>query len=167
MSSGSIKTCQNFIRAMNRHSLSELSALLSDDHVFVDSQDRRVTGRDAMLTAWAAYFGMFPDYQIVADTMITRGGMVAIFGHASGMFCGQRGPVPESRITMPAAWRAIVLAGKIQVWQVYADWSEGMRVIERETNMANPKAPEPSAETVTDTATRSTPPVGGGSAHDR
>jgi hypothetical protein len=34
---------------------------------------------------------------------------------------------------MPAAWRATVLEGKIKVWQAYADWSEGMRVIERET----------------------------------
>jgi len=106
---------------------------MSDDHVFVDSQDRSVSGRDAMLTAWAAYFGMFPDYQIEADTIITSGRIVAIFGHASGTFSGKRGPVPEARITMPAAWRATVSEGKIKVWQVYADWSEGMKVIERET----------------------------------
>ena len=106
---------------------------MSDDHVFVDSQDRSVSGRDTMLTAWVAYFGMFPDFQIEADTIISSGGTVAIFGHASGTFSGKRGPVPEARITMPTAWRATVSEGKIKVWQVYADWSEGVKVIERET----------------------------------
>ena len=133
MSSDCIAVCQAFIRAINGHSIDDLRALVSDDHVFVDSQDRSVSGRDAMVAAWAAYFGMFPDYQIEADTLISSGGTVAIFGHASGTFNGKRGPVPEARITMPAAWRATVSEEKIKVWQVYADWSEGVKVIERET----------------------------------
>jgi ketosteroid isomerase-like protein len=133
MSSDRIAVCQAFIRAINGHSIDDLRAFMSDDHVFVDPQDRSVSGRDAMLTAWVAYFGMFPDYRIEADTIISSGGIVAIFGHASGTFSGKRGPVPEARITMPAAWRATVSEGKIKVWQVYADWSEGVKVIERET----------------------------------
>ena len=133
MSSDCIAVCQAFIRAINGHSIDDLRALVSDDHVFVDSQDRSVSGRDAMVAAWAAYFGMFPDYQIEADTLISSGGTVAIFGHASGTFNGKRGPAPETRITMPAAWRATVSEEKIKVWQVYADWSEGVKVIERET----------------------------------
>jgi ketosteroid isomerase-like protein len=133
MTSDCIAACEAFIRAINGHSIDELRALMSDDHVFVDPQDRAVSGRDAMVGAWAAYFGMFPDFRIEADTMITHGGTVAIFGHASGTFNGKRGPVPEARIAMPAAWRATVSEGKIKVWQVYADWSEGMKVIERES----------------------------------
>jgi ketosteroid isomerase-like protein len=132
-----IATCQAFIRAINGHCIDDLRALMSDDHVFVDSQDKSVSGREAMLTAWSAYFGMFPDFRIEADTMITGGGTVAIFGHASGTFSGRRGPTPEARITMPAAWRVIVSEGKIKVWQVYADWSEGMKIIERETRNNN------------------------------
>jgi ketosteroid isomerase-like protein len=137
MSSDCIAVCQAFVRAINEHSIDDLGALMSDDHVFVDSQDGAVSGRDAMLTAWVAYFGMFPDFQIEADTIISSGGTVAIFGHASGTFNGKRGPVPEARITMPAAWRATVSEGKIKVWQVYADWSEGVKVIERETQNAS------------------------------
>jgi len=133
MSTDCIATCQAFIRAINGHSIDDLRALMSDDHLFVDSQDGTVSGREAMLTAWLTYFGMFPDFRIEADTIISHGETVAIFGHASGTFNGNRGLVPETRITMPAAWRATVSEGKIKVWQVYADWSKGMKVIERET----------------------------------
>jgi hypothetical protein len=30
---------------------------------------------------------------------------------------------------MPAAWKAKVADGKIQLWQVYTDWTEGCRII--------------------------------------
>jgi len=132
ISSGCIAVCQAFIAAINRHSLEELGALMSGDHVFVDPQGRAATGRDAMLSSWAAYFGMFPDFEIKADTIFAEGNTVALFGRTSGTFNGKRGPVPEARITMPAAWRATVAEGKIKVWQVYADWSEGVKIIERE-----------------------------------
>jgi len=133
MSLDCIPACHAFIRAINTHSMDYLGALMTDDHVFIDSQDRSVSGREAMLPAWAAYFKMFPDFQIEADTIFNSGGTVAIFGRASGTFSGKRGLVPEARITKPTAWRATVSEGKIRVWQVYADWSEGMKVIERES----------------------------------
>jgi ketosteroid isomerase-like protein len=134
MSTDCIAVCQAFIRAINRHSIDDLRTLMSGDHVFVDPQDRSVSGRDTTLAAWVAYFGMFPDYTIEADTFIANRSTVAIFGHAYGTFRGKHGAVPEARITMPAAWKATVSKGKIKVWQVYADWSEGVKVIERETH---------------------------------
>jgi hypothetical protein len=30
---------------------------------------------------------------------------------------------------MPAAWKAVVENGKVKLWQVYADWIEGIRII--------------------------------------
>jgi len=54
---------------------------------------------------------------------------VAAFGSAAGTYNGKRGLVPENRIEMPAAWKAIVENGKIKFWQVYADWTEGYKII--------------------------------------
>jgi hypothetical protein len=34
---------------------------------------------------------------------------------------------------MPAAWRALVANGKIKLWQVYADWTEGSRIIKEDS----------------------------------
>jgi hypothetical protein len=55
---------------------------------------------------------------------------VAVFGSASGTYNGRRGLVPENRIGMPAAWKAVVEGGKVKHWQVYADWTEGHRIID-------------------------------------
>ena len=57
---------------------------------------------------------------------------MAVFGSASGNYNGKRGLVPENRIAMPAAWKAIVENDKIKLWQVYTDWSEGRRIIDED-----------------------------------
>ena len=58
--------------------------------------------------------------------------VVAVFGSAYGTFSGRRGPVPENRIEMPAAWKAVEEKGKVKHWQVYTDWTEGCKIIERD-----------------------------------
>jgi hypothetical protein len=85
-----------------------------------------------MATGWAGYFRMFPDYEIGVDSILADGALVAVFGLASGTYNGNRGLVPENRIEMPAAWKAIVADGKIKHGQVYADWTEGGRIIDED-----------------------------------
>ena len=129
MTSSPIDAVRTFIAAINRRCLPEMTALMAHDHTFVDSVGRVTTGRENVATGWAAYIEMFPDYEIHIDSILADGKQVAVFGSASGTYAGKRGLVPENRIVMPAAWRARVAGGKIQEWQVYADWTEGSRVI--------------------------------------
>ncbi|NNL22131.1 MAG: hypothetical protein HKO83_12505, partial [Ignavibacteriaceae bacterium] len=42
------------------------------------------------------------------------------------------GLIPENRIKWSAAWKAIVENNKIKLWQVYADWTEAIKIIEEE-----------------------------------
>ena len=121
-----------FINAINRHDLSKLSSLMADDHTFVDSTGRTESGRANMVAGWNAYFMMFPDYEIVVEKMVGEGTFVAIFGSAAGTYDGKRGRVPENRIQMPAAWRAEVEKGRVRLWQVYADWTAGWKIIEED-----------------------------------
>jgi hypothetical protein len=51
---------------------------------FVGSQDRSVSGRNAVL-APDVIFRIFPDCGIEAESIFTSGGTLAIFGHASGI----------------------------------------------------------------------------------
>jgi ketosteroid isomerase-like protein len=118
-----------FIGAINRRDLTELSGLMSPDHIFVDATGRTVSGRDAMTSAWARFFALFPDYRIHVESILDDGPLVAVFGSASGTYSGRRGPVAENRVVMPAAWRVVVENGLVKLWQVYADWTEGQRVI--------------------------------------
>ena len=121
-----------FIAAINRHDLAALGNLMSEDHAFIDPQGRRVSGRKEMIEGWKAYFAMFPDYEILVDTTLTENGTVAIFGSVSGTYNGKRGLISKNRITMPAAWKAAIADGKVKLWQVYCDWTEGMRTIEED-----------------------------------
>lgn len=112
-----------------------MADLMTEDHTFIDSAGTTVSGREKMVAGWGEYLRMFPDYEINVESILAEKNLVAAFGSASGTYNGKRGLVPENRIEMPAAWRAIVENGKIKRWQVYADWTEGYKIIE-EDNLA-------------------------------
>lgn len=121
-----------FIAAINRHDPAALAELMSEDHTFIDPQGRRGSGRKEMIEGWKAYFGMFPDYEILVETTLADKGAIAIFGSVSGTYNGRRGLVPKNRIAMPAAWKANVADRQIKLWQVYCDWTVGLRTIEED-----------------------------------
>jgi len=135
MTSHEIDTVKAFIAAINRRSPSEIAALMTEDHTFVDSGGSTQSGRENMTAGWKEYFRMFPDYQIRVESILQDKALVAVFGSASGTYNGKRGLVPENRIKMPAAWKALVEKGKVKYWQVYADWTEGMRIINEDKDM--------------------------------
>jgi len=118
-----------FIAAINKGDPTVFSELMTEDHTFVDSGGTVESGRSKMAKGWDEYFQMFPDFRIEVECLLQDGNLVAAFGRASGTYNGKRGLVPANRIEMPAAWKAIVEDGKIKFWQVYADWSEGGRII--------------------------------------
>ncbi len=129
MASSAVLVVKAFIAAINRRDAAALAELMAEDHTFVDSQGTSVSGRERMAVGWAEFFRLFPDYAVRAETIVHDKGLVAVFGSAAGTYSGRRGPVPENRIEMPAAWKAVVEKGRIKHWQVYADWTEGSRII--------------------------------------
>lgn len=132
MESREITTVRAFVGAINKGDVAELSGLMTEDHTFIDSGGTVESGRDTMTKGWQKYLQMFPDYKVEIESVLQEGDLVAAFGSASGTYNGRRGLVPENKIEMPAAWRAIVEDGKIKVWQVYADWTEGYKVIDED-----------------------------------
>lgn len=136
MISNEIKTVIAFISAINSRNPSEMANLMTEDHTFIDSGGTTVSGRGRMVAGWKEYFQMFPDYEIQVEDILTDGALVAAFGSASGTYNGKRGLVPENRIEIPASWKAIVENGKIKLWRVYADWTEGVKIIEEDGRLA-------------------------------
>lgn len=132
MQSSETLVVRAFIDAINRGDVARLSELMTEDHVFMDAAGNASSGKTDMEEGWRKYFRMFPDYRIEAEIMIQDGDLVAVFGSASGTYNGRRGLVPANRIAMPAAWKAVVENDKIKLWQVYADWTEGWRIIEED-----------------------------------
>jgi limonene-1,2-epoxide hydrolase len=132
VSSDEINVVKAFIAAINRRSPSEISDLMTDDHTFVDAGGTVQSGRENMTAGWEHYFRMFPDYEIHVENILGVGTLVAVFGSARGTYNGKRGLVPENRIEMPAAWKAIVEDGKVIFWQVFADWTEGCKTMDED-----------------------------------
>ncbi len=135
MTSNQIDVVEAFIAAINRRAPSEISSLMTEDHTFVDSGGRIQSGRENMTAGWEAYFRIFPDYKIQVESILANERLVAVFGSASGTYSGKRGLSPENKIEMPAAWKAVVEKGKVKLWQVYADWTEGNRIISEDREM--------------------------------
>jgi ketosteroid isomerase-like protein len=94
---------------INARDLDGLSALMTDDHTFVDSAGDRVEGKPACVEAWRGFFAAFPDYRNVFSGTRTAGDSVAITGYSQ---CS----VPE--LAGPARWTARVRDGRVALWQV-------------------------------------------------
>lgn len=55
----SLQTVKQFIAAINRQDVEGIYALMHDDHVFVDSQGNKLSGKDTMKEGWQGYFSWF------------------------------------------------------------------------------------------------------------
>jgi predicted ester cyclase len=132
MDTKEISVFKTFVDAINKANVTELEKLISEDHIFIDSGGRREQGREKMIEGWKSYFEMFPDYKIEIEDIIQSKKTIGAFGTATGTYNGKRGLIPENIIKMPAAWRAIIKDNKVKLWQIYADWTEGMKIIEKD-----------------------------------
>jgi ketosteroid isomerase-like protein len=117
-----LETVGAFVAAINRHDASRIAALMTDDHVIVDSLGYRVRG--AAATEAGSYFAVCPDYWIRTDSMAVAGDVVLAVGEAGGTIDGVAWRTP-------AAWKAVIREGKVAEWRVYADSKPVSEILER------------------------------------
>jgi ketosteroid isomerase-like protein len=58
----SVDPVQHFLEAINQHDPKKLADLMTEDHVFIDSLDNTVRGREQMRVGWQGYFAFCPDF---------------------------------------------------------------------------------------------------------
>jgi ketosteroid isomerase-like protein len=116
-----VDTVLQFLECINQHAVDALAALMTDDHVFIDSLGQSVTGREKMRTGWRGYFAFCPDYWVTHEEILAGGDRVAVFGAAGGTIAAGGSLAAENKWRTTAAWLAIVGGGRVQQWQVYAD----------------------------------------------
>ena len=121
------ETVLAFIERINAHDVEGFGALMSDDHTFIDAHGNQVSGREKMIAGWRGYFNWFPDYFIEVTDVFEDGEKLALFGFAGGSFKGK----PTESWRLPAAWKASVKAGRVTLWQVFADTKIPFEIIER------------------------------------
>jgi ketosteroid isomerase-like protein len=110
----SAETFTQFVSAINNHDVESLTALMSADHVFIDSLGNQVHSAAAMEAGWRSYFAMCPDYWIHTDHVMTEDDMVLSVGEAGGTISGVSWRTP-------AAWKAVIRDSKVKEWRVFAD----------------------------------------------
>ena len=117
-------TLERWLGAINAHDVDMLVALMSPDHVFIDSLGDRISGIVTMEAGWRGYFAMCPDYWIAKELMLAQRDTLLLAGEAGGTINGRSWRTP-------AAWRAIVRNGRVLEWQVYADNKLVYEILER------------------------------------
>ena len=111
----------SFVEAINSGDPDRLSAMMTEDHKFIDADGSEHCGRDEMKFGWEKYFSMVPDFRIHVKDALSKDDTVALFGVAEGTF-DQNGVLKtENHWVVPAAWRVVVEDGKIAVWQLYVN----------------------------------------------
>jgi ketosteroid isomerase-like protein len=110
----SVRVFTQFVEAINRHDAKTVAALMTVDHLFVDSLGHVVLGASATEAGWMGYFSMCPDYWIRIETMMDKAGGVLAIGEAGGTIDGQSWRIP-------AAWKAVVRDDRVAEWRVFAD----------------------------------------------
>jgi ketosteroid isomerase-like protein len=115
-----------FVGAINRHDPEALCALMTPGHCMIDSLDNRMEGRENLRPAWAGYFRLVPDYEVVIEESFSSGPAVVMLGVARGTYTKDGQLRPENRWQTPLAVRARVEAGLVAEWRIFAD-NEPMR----------------------------------------
>lgn len=121
MNNAALAVAEAFAAAINEHDAPALAALMSANHRFVDSLGKMVEGREAMEAGWIGYFRMVPDYSLDMQEAFSAGPVAVMLGTARGTWSSDGELKPENRWETPLAVRALVDAGKIAEWRVYAD----------------------------------------------
>jgi ketosteroid isomerase-like protein len=98
-----------FNAAINARDLAALADLMTERHRFADAGGASVDGKDACVAAWRGFFDAFPDYRNDFDRLEEIDGAVVVTGRSS---CS----VPA--LDGPATWRAVVVGGRVELWQV-------------------------------------------------
>jgi ketosteroid isomerase-like protein len=101
-----------FNECINSRNLAALTGLMTDDHVFIDTANAAIRGKQQCVNAWRGFFDSFPDYRNIFDTLVVVDDVVIVVG---------RSTCSDARLAGPALWSAKTRDAKLSEWRVYED----------------------------------------------
>ena len=72
-----------FNEKINQRDLEGLSALMTDDHTFIDNSGEVTAGKEEMTKGWRQFFDSYPDYQNIFTSLSIKDNVVVIIGHST------------------------------------------------------------------------------------
>lgn len=133
-----LEVIETLADAINRHDLDAIMRTLHEGHVFVDSLGNEIKGVEAVRNAWKQYLAMVPDYWLRIEHGVLAPEYIALFGKAGGTLAVGGEVKDENWWETTAAWRAVVVDGRVAKWEVYAD-NEPIRALMRKKPAARKK----------------------------
>ncbi len=109
-----------FNDCINSRDIQGLEQLMTVDHVFIDTLNNEIKGKETCVKSWKGFFVMFPDYQNFFETIVVKGHLVTIIGHSMCM---------DIRLEGPAIWTAKIHGDKVAEWRVYKDTEENREML--------------------------------------
>ena len=127
-----LKVVHDFIEAINSGNIDGIYNLMTNEHEFIDSQGNKMIGNENLKKAWIGYFNLFPDYKIEITETLQNDSTIVMLGYAGGTYKTNKISSDNKNYwRVPASWKAIVIDKKIKLWQVYADNSVVIDIINR------------------------------------
>lgn len=108
-------TALEFNECITRHDAAALSAMMSDDHLFVDREGTEERSREHVSQSWRDFFGMFPKYRNTMMRVESRNDTVIMIGYAYWN---------EENRRDPAIWVAKINDDHVAEWRIYYDTAE-------------------------------------------
>jgi ketosteroid isomerase-like protein len=109
-----------FNEFINKRDIDGLSAMMTEDHTFIDSSDEVHSGKEMMVAGWKDFFSSYPDYRNHFEIVESRGNLVLVIGHST---CS------DDPLDGPALWTAKVEDDLVQEWRVYLDTDENRELL--------------------------------------
>lgn len=118
---GAYWTIQRTSDAVNAADVTRICNIMTEDHLFVDSDGTETRGRERMRQSWVQYLLMMPDYQIQVRESFCKAETVVLTGAAIGTYAPDGTLAARNRWSVPAAWRAVVRDERVAEWQVFVN----------------------------------------------
>lgn len=120
-----------FVELINDHNTNEMGSFMTEDHVYINAEGHRITGKEQTLDAWKTLFSFFPDYWIDIRDIAETNTVVLACGTCSGTYTGYISGEPQHFFKIPAAFHAVIENEKIKSWQIFADTKVTGEILKR------------------------------------
>ena len=123
-------TALAFVERINVGDVDGITALMTEDHEFVDTAATSYRGREAMRAGWIGYFQLFPNYHIQIEQIRVADPVVTLLARTTGILSphgqealrGADGSLPpDEELQGPVVVTALIRDGQVAQWRVYAD----------------------------------------------
>lgn len=126
-----VEVFKAYMDRINAGDADGLIDLMTEDHVYIDSDGSRHGGLDEMRKGWAHYFSMFPDYWVRADHVFQDGNQIVGTGHAGGTYAPDGRLRQENKWEVTIAWRALIRDERVTEWQIYVNVEKVLQIVNR------------------------------------